>query len=207
MQIFGYGEDALTLRALKTELPTILLHKDIRDKTPKSDCIVFYRPSFGRQGREGSSIFGEFDAIVASKENIYLIESKWDNLAEITSSEYNLRPEQTRRHRVFSWYLTHWSNEYVGKWKSFADAYQEDPDLKKEGMVIAKEETLLARNLEWVLTKLHSQHESIRPEKIKNVLLYFHRAKEKPPTKTDSAFIVVPIDYSKYIEGNFVVIA
>jgi len=102
--------------------------------------------------------------------------------------------------------LTHWSNEYAGKWKSFADAYQEDPDLKKEGKVIAKEETLLARNLEWVLTKSRSQCERIRPEKIKNVLLYFHRAKENPPTKTNSPFIVVPINYSKYIEGNFVVI-
>ena len=47
---------------------------------------------------------------------------------------------------------------------------------------------------------------NVRSEKIKNVLLYFHRAKEKPPTKINSPFIVVPIDYSKYIEGNFVVI-
>jgi hypothetical protein len=206
MQIFGYGEDALTLWALKTKLSAILSHKDIQDKTPISDCVIFYRPSFGRQSKEGSSIFGEFDAIVASKENVYLIESKWDNLAEITKEEYALRNEQTLRHRVFSWYLTHWTNEYGGKWEFFVNVNQENFDFKKEGKVIVKGETLLARNLETVLTKLHNQCASINPDKIKNVLLYFHKTRDTPPTKTNSQFIIIPIDYGKYIEGNFIAI-
>jgi len=49
------------------------------DKADQSQCLVFYRPSFGRRSIDNSSIFGEFDAIVSSQNNVYLIESKWDN--------------------------------------------------------------------------------------------------------------------------------
>lgn len=76
-KIFGYGEDALTLWALKQHTSNIL--EEFQDKTPISNCLIFYRPSFGRGF---GSVFGEFDAILVSRENIYLIESKWDNLAE-----------------------------------------------------------------------------------------------------------------------------
>ena len=204
MQIFGYGEDALTLWALQSKLSNILSHKYIQDETPLSDCVIFYRPSFGRQGKEGSSIFGEFDAIVATKHNVYLIESKWDNLAEITNEEYNLRSEQMLRHRVFKWYLTHWNNKYAGNWKAFIAENRENFDLRKDGKEIAKEQTLLARNLELVLTKLHNQCGSIKPDKIKNVLFYFHNSRDNPPTKTNSQFIIIPIDYGNSIQGNFI---
>ena len=79
-KILGYGEDALTLWALKHHVPKIL--EEFQDKTPILDCLVFYRPSFGRHGQANSSVFGEFDAILASRKNIYLIESKWDNLTQ-----------------------------------------------------------------------------------------------------------------------------
>ena len=79
----GYGEDALTLWALKKQLTKIL--GTFKDSTDMVDCLVFYRPSFGRSGGPNSAEFGEFDAIVASKERIYLIESKWDN-----HSNYNI---------------------------------------------------------------------------------------------------------------------
>ena len=98
-KIFGYGEDALTLWLLKNQ-PEQILNR-FNDKTEPSDCIVFYRPSFGRSGGPGSAEFGEFDAILASKENIYLIESKWDNHRQTNRSELLLRPEQTERHKVF----------------------------------------------------------------------------------------------------------
>ena len=77
-KILGYGEDALTLWALKHRTSDIL--ESFQDQTAPSDCLIFYRPSFGRHSKEGSAVFGEFDAILVSSENIYLIESKWDNL-------------------------------------------------------------------------------------------------------------------------------
>ena len=45
-EIFGYGEDALTFWALKRHLSEIL--KELKDKTEPSDCLIFFRPSFGR---------------------------------------------------------------------------------------------------------------------------------------------------------------
>lgn len=68
----GYGEDALILWALRHKINDIL--KEFRDETTPSDCLIFYRPSFGRQGKRGGSVFGDFDAIIVSSENVYLTE-------------------------------------------------------------------------------------------------------------------------------------
>ena len=45
-RIFGYGEDAFTLWALRHKKAEILAES--QDNTLPSDCLVFYRPSFGR---------------------------------------------------------------------------------------------------------------------------------------------------------------
>ena len=62
-KILGYGEDALTLWALKHRTSDIL--ESFQDQTTPSDCLIFYRPSFGRHSKEGSAVFGEFDAMHA----------------------------------------------------------------------------------------------------------------------------------------------
>lgn len=103
-EIFGYGEDCLTLWALKHHISKIL---DKDDRTLVSDCLVFYRPSFGRSGGSNSPEFGEFDAIVASLRKIYLVESKWDNLSGSNTNRELFKDVQKLRHRVFSWYLIH----------------------------------------------------------------------------------------------------
>ena len=46
VSIFGYGEDAFTLWALKNRTSEIL--KEFDNETPPPDCLVFYHPSFGR---------------------------------------------------------------------------------------------------------------------------------------------------------------
>jgi hypothetical protein len=71
-RIIGYGEDALTLWELQHKTKEIL--SEFRDKTAPQDCLVFYRPSFGRSGGVESAEFGEFDAIIAPKEKFYLVE-------------------------------------------------------------------------------------------------------------------------------------
>ena len=48
MEIIGYGEDALTLWALRNRLDTIL--DTLGDFSDLSKCRVFFRPSFGRSG-------------------------------------------------------------------------------------------------------------------------------------------------------------
>ena len=64
LKILGYGEDAFTLWALKHRISDIL--KSFHDRTAPSDCLIFYRPSFGRRSKEGSAVFGEFEAILVA---------------------------------------------------------------------------------------------------------------------------------------------
>ena len=74
MQILGYGEDALTLWAMKNKLDVIL--EALNDSSDPSTCQVFFRPSFGRSGGDKSPQFGEFDFIILSQNGLYLGESK-----------------------------------------------------------------------------------------------------------------------------------
>ena len=48
MEIIGYGEDALTLWAIKNKLHAIL--QELNDNSDVSRCKVFFRPSFGQRG-------------------------------------------------------------------------------------------------------------------------------------------------------------
>jgi hypothetical protein len=197
-KIFGYGEDALTLWLLKNQPQEIL--KWFNDKTDPSDCLVFYRPSFGRSGGVGSAEFGEFDAILASKENVYLIESKWDNHRLTNQIDLTLRPEQTDRHAVFKWYLSNWSSRYANDWRSFIKERGAGivPDKK-----IAPANSLLANNLEQILSRLHEHCPNCQSrDHVKNILLFFHGCQSKAPKKTSEGFKIISVEYNN--ESNFV---
>jgi hypothetical protein len=195
-KVFGYGEDALTLWLLRNQPQKIL--DRFNDKTEPAECLAFYRPSFGRSGGPGSAEFGEFDAILASKENIYLIESKWDNRRPNTKTELMLKPEQTERHEVFRWYLSNWSQKYSNDWEAFAkDKGTEFISGKK----IAPPKSLLAVNLQHVLSQLNEHCHKC--DNVKNVLLFFHGPKSKSPKKTSEGFSIVSISFG---DNNFVML-
>jgi hypothetical protein len=197
-KILGYGEDALTLWALKHHLSKIL--DEFQDKTPIPECLIFYRPSFGRHGKDGSSIFGEFDAIIASKQNVYLIESKWDNHNDFKNEEFPLENHQILRHQIFAWYLTHWNKN--GNWQTFVKEQKENFPFPNK--TIARN-SLLAQNLEHILIKIYEHHTHLSESNIKNVLLFFYDSeKSKYPTKTNDSFKIIPIAYNREIDGNFV---
>ena len=202
-EILGYGEDALTLWALKRHISTILDH--FKDKSLPSDCLTFYRPSFGRHSKENASVFGEFDAIVSSPQNIYLIESKWDNLTEYKNDKLVIRPEQLMRHQILSWYLAHWNRKYSNKWTDFIKEQQHAFHFRRKTIAPAK--SLLAENLEFLIDKLLERCKSFSSENnIKNVLLFFHRGKSRPPRKINKAFTLIAIDYGKEVQNNFVLL-
>lgn len=203
-RIVGYGEDALTLWALQHRIGEIL--NEFRDRTAREDCLVFYRPSFGRSGGPESAEFGEFDAIIASREKFYLIESKWDNGTRHTVGTIAIRKEQVLRHDIFTWYLIRWGLKYSNDWQRFVDEQGKDFRFKKE---IAPAGSLLARNLELILDMLQKNCKSYPSENnIKNVLLFFYNAeKSKPPIKTNHTFRLIPIEYNREIKGNFVMLS
>jgi hypothetical protein len=154
---------------------------------------------------KGGSTFGEFDAIIASSESIYLLESKWDNLSRSKKEEIKIRPEQELRHRIFSWYNKHWSKKYVD-WESFAkeqsDSFRREFENKK---MIPCGNTKLAKNLRFVLNELQKHyHKSSSEYDVRNVLLFFYNKAEscKPTVKQD--FKLVPVDYGREIIDNFI---
>jgi len=203
-RMLGYGEDAFTLWALRQHTSCIL--EPFKDKTAPSDCLIFYRPSFDRHSKENSSLFGEFDAILASSESIYLIESKWDNLTAFNNDKITLNEEQRLRHRIFSWYLTHWNREYHGNWENFVKEQKNDfqKEFKGHKKTMAFN-SLLATNLEFILNKLLEHRKRFAPKNVKNVLLFFYnKEKSRPPSKIYRIFKVIPIDYSEETTGNFV---
>jgi hypothetical protein len=199
-EILGYGEDSLTLWALKNHVSTIL--QTFSDKTGPSECLAFYRPSFGRAGGKDSSEFGEFDAIIVSRENVYLIESKWDRDSSSDKERNRPRSVQTLRHEVFSWYLTHWNRGYCGHWENFLKEYGDDlkKTLRKR---LPGYDTTLRKNLEFVLSSILEHCRSFSGlENIKNVLLVFHAGNR--PTLDVEGFTPICINYSQNATGNFI---
>jgi len=202
-KIFGYGEDSFTLWALKQHTSRILGR--FHDKTTPSRCLIFYRPSFGRGSRREGSVFGEFDAVVASSKNVYLIESKWDSLRQSGKRKIALTKAQKLRHEIFSWYLTHWDKRYRGHWESFIEEHRDEFKFGRRTM--PQRNSLLAANLEFILTKSLEQCKTISRDNIKDILLFFHNAKKpKKPSRVDKPFKLVPIDYSRDTRDNFVVL-
>jgi hypothetical protein len=199
--ILGYGEDALTLWSLKGQLKKIL--NIFKDNTKVKDCLVFYRPSFGRTGGKNSAEFGEFDAIVASKEKYYLIESKWDNHSNYKKESIAIREEQALRHEVFTWYLFNWGLNYAGDWQKFKE---EKKIPLKYGKTIPPAGSLQAKNLEYILSRLVNYCDCVCDmSNVRNVLLFFYDStKSEPPTKTNGMFTIIPIDYGKYSIDNFI---
>lgn len=205
MQILGYGEDAFTLWALQHRISNILQH--FNDESSPSDCLVFYRPSFGRSGGKNSAEFGEFDAIVVSHQKTYLIESKWDHFTKLKADKMVIRNEQRTRHQVFSWYLTDWNKEYFGDWQRFVDEHKNAFERRFPEKRIAPL-SLLSSNLESVLAQVQKQCKNFLHEgNIKNVLLFFKKRETKPPIVIGKDFDLLSIDYSEETIGNFIVLS
>jgi len=205
-KLLGHGEDFLTLWAIKERTGTIL--KQHKDDTPTTQCLVFYRPSFGKSGGPHSAEFGEFDAIIASKQNIYLVESKWGNLKKHTKTKLNLEKEQILRHEVFAWYLVNWNKKYTGQWQNFVDdnIHALNATTKKLPTNQHGKTKLLTENLEFVLGKLKNHCTDFRSRaNIKNVTLFFYNSQtSKPPTETNPDNTITPLDYNKKLHQNYI---
>ena len=201
MEILAYGEDALTLWALKHKLAYIL--QELGDHP--SQCQAFYRPSFGRRGGKNSSQFGEFDFILLTENCIYLGESKWENSSEkITDGKLELRKEQLLRHKLFKFYINEWFSDDYSNWKTFQKVAEVKIQKRNFAKPIAPANSILAENLQTTL-ELIKKHYTNQPV-IRNVLLYFHKnlSHDQLPKKADREFDVVLIDYSKELIGNYI---
>jgi len=190
MKVLGYGEDFLTFWAVTKKLPDIL--RQLGDETSLENCVVIYRPSFGRKGGKGSSQFGELDSIIITPETAYLVEAKWDGSeARWKNNVLELDHVQVQRHKIFEWYHKNWEGE---DWNDFTKNHTEEFE-HMFGKKVAPTGSLLSRNLLTIMKRTHGK-------KLVNVLLFlYHKHKtELPEIKT--AFTKVLIEF-KYSDGEY----
>jgi hypothetical protein len=166
MNITGYGEDFLTLWALTQKTKQVLTQ--LEDNTDPEQCKLIYRPSFGRAGgsmKDQRAEFGEFDSILITDKNAYLIESKWDGNGQ-RKHRVNLDITQVKRHRILTWYLDKWE-EGVDWDQLIANKSQEFSTHFPENK-IAPASSILKKNLVEVMAQ-------IKGKTLHNVLMYFHQ--------------------------------
>jgi Holliday junction resolvase-like predicted endonuclease len=195
MAMYGYGEDALTYWALTERMAEIL--EKLHDGTRAEDATTFYRPSFGR-GVGGS--FGEFDAIIATAERIYLIETKWNRSGEVAGkTELTIRKQQLRRHQVLEWYFDTWRAQRPASWDDFRARYQATFEAIFPELTIPAADTTLARTLQFVLKTLGGGEQRVR-----HVLLYIDIAGVPCPS-TDGlpGFVPVRLQFSDADRSGF----
>jgi hypothetical protein len=165
MNIEGYGEDSLTLWALKNRLCDIMLCLE----GSKVECptAVFYRPSFGR----GPGCFGEFDAIIANSENIYLIESKRNSRNEVFPEK------QKNRHEILKKYFDAFRDLNIDELNAEDDiVWNKIQNKIKSKTPSAKSQ--LAKNILYIFRKLKDVCKNKKQE-VRNVLLLFSKSKNK----------------------------
>lgn len=206
MQILGYGEDALTLWALRNKLDAIL--SKLGDSSSQEKHTVFFRPSFGRRGGSRSSQFGEFDFIILADRRVYLGESKWHRSSrDVAGSKLHLRQEQLDRHKIMAWYITEWTKRGFSKWKDFLS--EKERRITDEGVSkpMAPAGSLLAENLKAILDVIRERYAS--SPKVENVLLYLYngRKHETPPQEAADDFALVKLDYSEAVRSEGEVLA
>jgi len=192
MRVLGYGEDALTYWAVSQHVrdvvgPTGPLH----DESAIGEVLFFYRPSFGRAAGAGSPQFGEFDAIVGTPKATYLVESKWTG-DPIIAGQMMLAARQVLRHQVFAWIRERWLSQCPKDWAAFYHHNRNIEDFSErfQGKPLARPETRLGSNLQYILSSL-----SMCGEPTKDVLLYFHlKGSVIPQGVTDApGFVLVPV--------------
>ena len=199
--ILAYGEDSLTLWAIQNKLGDIL--KTLHDDSEPGNCLVFYRPSFGRRGDLGC--FGEFDFILLTDDSVYLGESKWDRLTgHVAPSEFSLKSVQIDRHQLMKFYIEERAyGENIG-WNDFVELGRER--LIQMGIVkpIAPADSDLRVNIEQVLGVIRQRYKE--SPTISNVLLFLHRGvpADRIPTQASGNFEVVPIDCTAELNGRFI---
>ena len=206
-RIAGYGEDSLTLWALKYRLPQIL--GALGDQSSHNRCDVLYRPGFGRKGGDGSAEFGEFDYLIMSPTRLYLGESKWNRSGEVRRGVFTIRPEQEVRHALFRQYVTDWFKFHnasghgtICSWNQFVDWAPSSFKVLGKTKRIAPRGSQTSKSLFTVLERTWNYYRGRCPE-IVDVITYFYdqRVHSLPDNRTGFEF--VPVQYDE-TQGGYV---
>jgi hypothetical protein len=205
LEILGYGEDALTLWALRNRHAAIL--RALGDTSDDARCQVFYRPDFGRGGANGDSGFGAIDFILMTDQALYLGATCWDRACDrLPDTPLDLRENQRQQHTHFAYYVEDWliASQVNGRDGAAASRL---PQPRAVGTTLASESGRhLTPNLLALLEIIRMRYGGMPP--IANVLLYLYDGDGMPtPGSAADDFIVIPLDYSEDAVGHFINLA
>jgi len=194
--MIAYGEDGVTLWALKNKLDQILLL--LKDTSKIEECLVLYRPSFAR----GITGIGEFDFILLTEHKIYLGESKWIHSANRSKSQYPIDSVQLKRHKAFHIYYKTWLDNPGSSWGDFSKKLE--PELKAIGIhTVPTEKSKLQENIISVFNIIQNHGSKLE---IVNVLIFLKEKgfTKKIPTCASDDFTYIIIEFPKTIHHNFI---
>ena len=208
LRVTGYGEDSLTLWALRGRLLQIL--EPLKDASSVADCEVFYRPGFGRKGGDNSAEFGEFDFLIMSATRLYLGESKWNRSGESRRGVLSLRKEQEIRHALMRRYVSDWfvfrsrtETQETSSWSQFVDWAPPNYTVLGITKTVAPRRSQTGRSLFAVLDRAWNHYGGRCPEII-DLITYFYdpRVHSLPDNRTGFAFVPIPYDETQggYVE-------
>jgi hypothetical protein len=204
IMLYGYGEDALTLKMLTDNIWELLQLLGEPENIELQDVVRYYRPSFGRRSGSGRSEFGEFDFILFTPRKIYLGESKWDG----GQSRIELEPRQINRHKVMREYFNElWDSDSVD-WERFRKYISKNDQLRRLNKSFPRPGTILYHTLTSVLEDAFDFYKKThkRIPKICDVLLYFYDSTRNPSVTitVPDEFCLVSIDRSKMSRGTLI---
>lgn len=202
MEIFSFGEDALTLWALKHRLPYILGR--LGDESFPERCQVFFRPGFGPSHRKTSSPqFGDIDFILLSQTTIYLGASQWHRAEPaLENGLLTLPDEQLVHHEVFRCYLKAMKFGIPFDWQALSQRAAPMLQMLSLQRAMPPAGSLLDEKLQTVLQTIHNYY-TLKPQ-VKDLMLYYHNGSQgnSMPKGANHKFEYVPLNYGGFLHNT-----
>ena len=193
----GYGEDALTYWVLNKRRDEFL--RKLGDSSRPSECVLFYRPSFGRGGRSKACL-GEFDAILITPLTMYLIETKWDSSPEVRKGE--LVECQFVRHASITWLAKNWEENVP--FSTFFDKNRLTFSKLFPGKELAPEDSGVHQRIEYIFETARKMSITKKIQ-VKNIILLMLKSGSSLQFGELEGFSVIKIHYVPLGDSNFFV--
>lgn len=190
----------MTLWFLKEKALNALKSKDFNNRQNLKKSVFFYRPSFGRKGGKKNPSFGEFDFVMFTTAALYLGESKWDKSKEIKNNTVELVDVQKNRYEIFKRYIFNWLNFAGNDWNEFKEKLEADEIFKNLKGKVPSRDTVMAKNLKYILENVKKFYGEHKNPKIYNLILCFYNENSKKDkvvkNKKDGQVLIRKIKYN-----------
>lgn len=189
-RVYGYGKSAALQWAMVERVDDMLGRFGDAGRDP----VVWFNPSFALGGK-GASAVGYFDGIVMGDQKLLIVKGEWNGVGPVYD-EMNIDARTIERHGVLRWYILNWKLGY--SWDFFVrdmgEEYTRCFDKK-----MPSPDRIMARKLEKLLNRIHSQLDNLQEDDIIDVLLYVTWIRENegvPDTRVfPESFELIRYDY------------